>query len=176
MITRLTPWFTERAVNEIDRRLQYMHNLRILEFGMGISTLYYLNHPRTKWMISVEHDAQWFSKIAGLAPEAKRNNFSPMHLPLPYAQTAFGLIMHETHFNMIIIDGRDRAACLEHAPRFLAETGFIVLDNSEREQYRPAVKKLIDQNFHETCYTQLEPDRWGFTYPSWQTSILQRNY
>lgn len=47
-ITRLTPWFTEGAILEIDRRLSAIKKPSIFEFGMGASTLYWIKYRRIK--------------------------------------------------------------------------------------------------------------------------------
>ena len=44
-------------------------------------------------------------------------------------------------YDLIIIDGRARVACLERAVRFLAEGGLIVFDNSGRKRYQAALRR-----------------------------------
>jgi hypothetical protein len=39
-------------------------------------------------------------------------------------------------FDVIVIDSRDRAKCMEVAPIFLKPNGIIILDNSERENLK----------------------------------------
>lgn len=173
-ITRLTPWLPESMVQEIDKRLLAIPNARILEFGMGISTLYYVNKPGIRKLYSVEHDPNWFSQIMELVPSDRVKLCATLY-SLPYAQTVCNVIRNTREgFDMILIDGRNRAGCMRVAPDLLKPGGFIVLDNSEREEYQPAIQRLLGRGFLATAHLQLLPDQWGFTYPGWQATLFSK--
>ncbi len=48
------------------------------------------------------------------------------------------------YFDLIIIDGRARNACMNHALSKVKNNGFILLDNSEREEYVLGANLLKD--------------------------------
>lgn len=173
-LNRLTPWLTEGAIREIDHRLAFIENPRIFEFGMGVSTLYYVNRPGLGHLTSVEHDLNWFSGIVGLVPDEKKDKFTPILRERPYYGELPSPWVSTPKYDMILIDGRDRSACLDRASLSIKDRGFIVLDNSERDDYQAAIARIKEKGFNHSTYGQVLEDRWGFTYPGWTTSIFSR--
>ena len=58
-----------------------------------------------------------------------------------FKQYASAIDTEPGQFDLIVVDGRARAACLAHAIRKLAPNGMILFDNSGRERYRRAIKE-----------------------------------
>ena len=50
------------------------------------------------------------------------------------------------HFHFVSVDGRARVACLERALAKVAPGGLLILDNSQRERYQPALSRLTEQS------------------------------
>lgn len=174
-LTRLTPWLPESMVQAINRRLVNIPNATILEFGMGMSTLYYVNRPGVQKIVSVEHDPQWYSQVVESVSAVNPGKLVPILAALPYAQSiATSTKIIGASFDMILIDGRNRSGCMRVAPELLNPGGFIVLDNSEREEYQPAIQRLMGKGFLATHHLQLLPDEWGFTYPGWQATLFEK--
>ena len=48
----------------------------------------------------------------------------------------------DKHFDLVLVDGRARVACLEEATKKIKQGGYLMLDNSERKEYQTAMKKL----------------------------------
>lgn len=154
------PWFTYPAI-EFLQQLD-LSQLSILEWGIGNSSLFF--SKRCKTIFSVEHNKEWFDLISGsmpanaqavLASETEYQN-------IPYQQNQ--------KFDIIVVDGINRAACVLTAVNLLKETGFIIFDNSERN---PELCDYLRQN------NLIEIDFHGYgpvnSY-TWTTSLfLSRN-
>ena len=148
------PWWTLAAVKGTDEFLKRNGSARVFEYGSGASTIWLAR--RAESVISIEHDVPWHEVVsARLVP------FSSAKLRLieadaePVAgyvsekrgwegrsfQRYVSAIEEETgQFDLIVIDGRARAACLTHAVKRLAPGGMILFDNSQRERYRIAIQ------------------------------------
>lgn len=163
MIERKEPWFTEPAIKVLD---EYLKNNRphVYEFGMGASTVYL--HDKCASLKSVDHDEVWFSKVVNELKDPI--NISLFSANRPYNNS----ITHEidNFYDIIIIDGRDRVKCIESALPKLKPGGWLILDNSERPYYQKGIDLM--KGWERTDYTQPEPDKYGFTYPDWTTSIF----
>ncbi|MBI5865098.1 MAG: hypothetical protein HZB38_11445 [Planctomycetes bacterium] len=46
-------------------------------------------------------------------------------------------------FDVILVDGRARPACIQHAIPKLKPSGWLVLDNADREHYQAAIRLLL---------------------------------
>jgi len=124
--------------------------------------------------VSIEHDKEWFGlvgrtieqkKITGwsgqlIVPELI-NNSSQIKLdasdPLHYYTTDENYLNYtfrnyasyidnfpESYFDVVLIDGRSRPACLYHSLNKVKKGGLLILDNAEREYYLS--KEIIDKN------------------------------
>jgi len=170
---RTEPWLTEEANVILQKIIDNGKNLRIFEYGMGASTIWFLNQKNVALLHSVEHDYQWFDFISIEATRALPNakKVALMHRDQPYhnaIEGAEGFRMQ--YYDIILVDGRNRNLCIQSATRHLAPNGFIILDNSEREHYAPG-KQLLEGWWRKHTH-QPNPDKYGFTYPGWETTIF----
>jgi hypothetical protein len=155
-MTRLDlPWWTLDAVEKVHAFLAERPQARVFEYGSGASTIWLAR--RAACVVSVEHDADWHPVVEGkLAahPNARVRLVPPDTRPdadSRYVSTkpawrgrTFRDYVHAIDdepgaFDVIVIDGRARVACLEHAAGRLAEGGLIVFDNTHRRAYRRAI-------------------------------------
>jgi hypothetical protein len=77
----------------------------------------------------------------------------------------------EGYFDVIVVDGMARSACARLASDRLKPGGFIVFDNSDREEYADAYRFLIDAGFARMDY-------WGpgpINAYEWCTSIFTKS-
>lgn len=150
------PWWTYGAIDEIEAFLRSHPKARVFEYGSGASTVWL--GKRAGSVKSVEHDKNWHTLVSQrLCRERCSGNTdyrlieatpaSPGTDPLylsekpGYAGLSFEdyakAILHEDGlFDVIVIDGRARGACLRHAVDRLSEDGIIVFDNSKRQRYQ----------------------------------------
>jgi len=127
----------------------------VLEWSSGSSTIWTL--PRVARLISVEDNAEWASSVIKKVESMGLSHKSEFHI-IPgtnegpeWAKSSTGKFFvdyvgvklpKELHakYDMIIVDGRARPACLHRAVSLLKpEGGILVLDNSERNYKRDYV-------------------------------------
>jgi hypothetical protein len=149
------PWWTYDAIERVDAFLASRPGARVFEWGSGASTVWLAK--RAESVISIDHDAPWVEFSAPrlaeqgnarveLVPVDARADRDPQFLSGKpgYAGQTFrsyveAIDRHEGRFDLIVIDGRARAACLNRAIDRLARGGLIVFDNSHRARYRKAI-------------------------------------
>ena len=179
------PWLVHGAVVRLRERLA--PHMRGFEYGSGRSTLFFSR--RVKSLVSLEHHAKWRRRVRSLlesqgvanvdyrfippAPpgadvtdgELKRPGIwnRLKHRPRKPEFTAyFDCILEfpEGHFDFVCIDGRARVECALNAFSKIKPGGFLVLDNSEWEKYRPIFQAAPDW------------ERLDFENGVWRTTIL----
>ncbi|MBX2954892.1 MAG: class I SAM-dependent methyltransferase [Cyclobacteriaceae bacterium] len=159
------PWMTPAAIDILQTLLT--KNMSGFEFGSGRSTLFIA--PRVKELVSLEHDQQWFAHIEAELKKKKLGNVHYVHiLPANDASKTIGYpknnyenyVMPATpatcytayysyidqypdaSFDFIIVDGRARVECAQHAIPKLKPGGMLILDNAERVRYRAIHEQL----------------------------------
>jgi len=174
------PWWTYRAIDVVDAWLSARpHPIRVFEYGSGASTLWLAR--RADEVHSVEHHAGFAEHIrptlekhpnidfhvveavkssAPAVPSAKEG-----HSGLDFADYVATIDKVGGSFDLIVIDGRAREACLTAAIPRLAAGGIIVYDNSRRARYERAIAAsgLTEQRLRGLTPTLPYPD---------QTSVL----
>lgn len=161
------PWLTDQAIDFLEDFLKKDTHARVLEFGSGSSTLWFAQ--RTPHLISLEHDVRWFKLIK---KELEKN-----YSRIPCEQQ-YRLVISEyyrvcdefpdNYFDLILVDGKDRVKCVEHAQRILKPGGILMLDNAEREKYQPIYTLLGDWQFFST--EQTGPSKYDFKLIGTQTN------
>ncbi|MEM7668603.1 MAG: class I SAM-dependent methyltransferase [Pseudomonadota bacterium] len=148
------PWWTFRAIDAAENFLAGRPDARVFEFGSGASTLWLAK--RAAGVISVDHDAGWHDLVRGRLPETGNVTLvmrpadpgapDPAYLSeksgyggQSFQAYASEIDHHEGLFDLIVIDGRARVACLRHALAKRAPGGMILFDNSGRARYRDAI-------------------------------------
>ena len=151
------PWWTFDAIDVVDDFLRTRPQARVLEWGSGASTLWLAT--RAASVASIEHDAAWGGRMARelsardldtvhlLVVEPRRGaggitSAKPGFEGLDFTAYADAVDRIEGDFDLIVIDGRAREACLVRALDRLADGGLIVFDNVDRARYRDAIEAL----------------------------------
>ncbi|WP_344775121.1 class I SAM-dependent methyltransferase [Gryllotalpicola kribbensis] len=177
------PWWTYRAISYVDAWLSARpHPIRAFEYGSGASTAYL--RRRVDEIHSVENHQGFADFIAPMLAEAGEVDLTvregvPSQHPVigshkpGYENQDFAdyvAVIDEVGglFDLIVIDGRAREACLERAVPHLADDGIIVFDNTHRARYKEAIAK---SGLHERRMFGLTPT---LPYPD-QTSILTKD-
>jgi predicted O-methyltransferase YrrM len=147
------PWWTLAGVEEAGKFLKSCHSARVFEYGSGASTIWLAK--RAGSVVSIEHDSLWYDVVSKWL--AAHEN-AAVKLIAADAETVPGYVSEKEgwkgrsfrnyasaidseagQFDLIVVDGRARAACLEHAIKKLAPDGMILFDNSARGRYRRAI-------------------------------------
>jgi hypothetical protein len=174
------PWWTYGAIDAVET---WMANrpepARVFEYGSGASTVWLAR--RAGEVHSVEHHRGFADHLRPLLTDAGQVTLQvvePRRTPEPTVPSTkegyegldfvdYVAAIHSVggEFDLIVIDGRARAACLLAARTHLAADDLIVFDNSWRRRYRPAIS---DSGLHERALRGLVPT---LPYPD-QTSLL----
>lgn len=153
------PWMNYNVINYLIKE-GLIKDKRIFEYGSGSSTHFWLTMG-AKEVISVEHDEEFYNIYSkGLVENcnyvlAKPEIFSEANKPNYYDSDIYKGYSFENYvnyinnynddyFDIIIIDGRARNACLANCINKLRSGGFIIFDNSNRERYAYSIKSLSD--------------------------------
>ena len=154
------PWFTYPAIeylNQID-----LSNYNILEWGCGNSTSYF--SKKCKALTSIESDKEWFKNVL----DKKHKNCTIYCKEDTDEYAKYPLTLNQ-NFDVIVIDGINRTACLNTALILHNKKGFIILDNSDRN---PELCKILrEENYLEIDFHGFGPINeytWctSFFYPS----------
>ena len=73
-------------------------------------------------------------------------------------------------FDIVFVDGRDRARCLQNCLSALKEDGVVILDNAERQYYKAGTDFLIENGFRRIDFVGMGPVNIG----AWSTAIFYR--
>jgi hypothetical protein len=174
------PWWTYKAIDVVDSWLHARRPpIRVFEYGSGASTLWLAR--RTDEVHSVEHHRGFGEHIAPTLGEHTNIDFliveattsaAPAvpstkegHAGLDFSDYVATIEKVGGRFDLIVIDGRAREACLRAAIPHLAPDGLIVFDNTRRRRYREAIAAA---GVDEQVLRGLTPT---LPYPD-QTSVL----
>ncbi|CCG04961.1 class I SAM-dependent methyltransferase [Blastococcus saxobsidens] len=149
------PWWTYPAIADVEAALAASDGkARVFEYGSGASSVWL--GRRAGEVHSVEHSGE-FVEFLGSAlaevpnvrlrhvaaaqrgPDARVPSQRHGHEGLDFAEYVSSIDVVGGPFDVIVIDGRARAACLRQAIPHLAHDGLVVFDNSNRVRYREAI-------------------------------------
>lgn len=142
------PWFVHCSIEFLEGRI--LPDWCCFEWGSGGSTIWLAELAGT--VVSVEHNDEWYSRVDGWLREyGLSDQVTLNYIPLTNGYADAILKYPGNHFDLIEIDGRQRAFCIENALPRLKPGGILVVDNSEREQYQEslaAVKRWEHVDFY----------------------------
>lgn len=145
------PWLVYPCISFIKPRLS--KDMTVFEYGSGYGTLWWAQ--RVQFVEAVEDNPAWVAKVQPHCPDnatIHHINQQAGSYPLSAQQG------QHAPYDIIIIDGPRRKACLEQCLPALKENGVILLDDSERPEYRSATKKLVrDHGFKRLDFVGLAP-------------------
>jgi len=173
------PWITFGAKKYLDTLINI--DTMVCEFGSGGSTLYLAK--KVKKIISIEHDKAWADKIQQKLIRQQLKNCDLYTIEVNKNQLLKNIdngdnykeyvakidSFPDHYFDLVFIDGRARNECIKHALPKVKNNGYILLDNSERDEYnqgKELLKKYQVKNFYG-------PGRYNLFF--WQTSIWKIN-
>lgn len=132
-------------------------SMYVLEWGSGASTLFFAQ--RIALLTSIEHDPRWYAKVdealkyreldmkayrrlvepgEGFDPEYASSQ--PGYDTVNFRDYVSGIVdATDDLYDLILVDGRARCACLKAAQPKLKSGGLLILDDSRRSIYQYAV-------------------------------------
>lgn len=151
------PYWVPESIPFVEGMLAGIANANVFEWGSGGSTEWLSRRANHVW--SVEHDKKWYDRLLALSLD----NTSYFHLPLDKSyEDAIRNV--RPIIDIVCVDGRRRVRCMLNAVEVLCPKGILLLDNSERKRYKPAIDLM--KNW----------DQWHFNHPDgdWRTSIWRK--
>lgn len=127
-IRPMMPWISYDAI--IHLHLHLSASSRVLEFGSGMSTLWFARHAAQVY--SVESNKQWHTKVSELLARKNIQNVS-----YKFAATKSKYVCPDTNglegFDLIMVDGDYRSDCIRNSLPLLKTGGILYLDNSDKD-------------------------------------------
>ncbi|MBI4081034.1 MAG: class I SAM-dependent methyltransferase [Candidatus Lambdaproteobacteria bacterium] len=141
--------------------------MAVFEYGSGNSTLWWA--ARCKKVVTVEHDASWYGRLADRIPP----NVTALHVPVDASGAYCRKVLdYRGAFDIVMIDGmdRERVACAKNGLEALTPAGVMVWDDSERERYREGFEFLHARGFRRIPFVGMSPN----TITVKETSVFYR--
>lgn len=186
------PWIVFDAMDSLQSL--DLGGKQIFEYGSGGSTLFWLRHNAV--CVSIEHDPEWFALVRGYCASARAIDYR-LILPEPagpqaapgdpadpdcylsddaqYRSSTFLRYVSQIDafpdatFDIILIDGRARPACIKHSVGKVRVGGMIIVDNSDRDYYFSKTQSYLE-NFARQDFCGVGP-----LNPQWsQTTVFSR--
>lgn len=164
LINPPSPWTTQASIKTFKMILN--RSMIGFEYGSGNSTIFFAG--RLKRLVSIEHNSEWHHVVNNWLRKKKINNVDYQFIPQNESSknnfsfyedyqlsksdfqirseysNYFSYInkFDNDYFDFIIVDGRARVECSLNAIPKLKKGGIFVLDNSDRDRYKPVFKVL----------------------------------
>jgi len=182
-----SPWFSFDAIDYvrgfIARERGQARTLRVFEYGSGGSTLFWQSHGLK--CVSIEHDPQWFSFVherlnpslvdhrlilpepseatADADPADPRTYASADAKSHGYSFRRYAQSIDEfpdAHFDIVVVDGRSRPACVMHGARKVRAGGLFIFDNAELEYYTRNTGEFVRDFRHNEFWGVVPMNMW----------------
>lgn len=165
------PWITFNAITYLENYLQ--KGSKVFEYGGGGSTLFFLKQGAE--VHTVEHDEGWFKTLDETIAKKKYPGWKGHFIkaesghyvndpdasePAHYATAdetykkcnfkTYASVIDQysnDYFDVVLVDGRSRPACIHHALPKIKKNGLLVLDNSDRSYYLQKTLPEIEKQF-----------------------------
>ena len=132
------PWMTYPAIEFLKKNLTKNHE--IFEFGCGASTLFFA--PQVKKVTGLETNFRWLGIVKEKLDISQFTNVEMQLMADGLTSKSYENFPKncEQKFDLIIIDSIKRFNCAKNSITALKSGGSIILDDSERKNY----KKIFD--------------------------------
>lgn len=157
--------------------------MRVFEYGSGGSTILFAR--RVAEVVSIEHDETWYANVKTALIAGQHANCTTMLLPPERVSLGSETIYRSDQwpgwsfekyvraidaypdktFDLVLVDGRARLACVRHALPKIRPGGYLVVDNTDRSEMQPIFGWLA--TFPRQDFTGFFP----YTLDPGQTSV-----
>ncbi len=178
------PWWSFRSTDATAAFLSHRPDARVFEWGSGASTVWLAQRARS--VTTIENDPVWAAKITAVIPgngelRVIPGSYGPGRVAgavsaragyegVDFSDYVASIDNTDALYDLIVVDGRARGACLTAALDHLAPDGMIVFDNVDRRRNRRAVRAL-GPRFHVRTLRGLTP---CLPYPTSTAVITHR--
>jgi predicted O-methyltransferase YrrM len=166
---RYLPWLNEHALRFL--LALPMAGWHVFEWGLGLGTPWWAERVLPGGtVLSIEHDPRWIARMIGelfgnctvLQRKLVRHHDCPYVQAIDEARGA--------EYDCIIVDGRNRVLCTVAAIPRVRKGGYLILDNSDRGRYAPAIRAMRAAGMR---LVHRSPVVKRVAYQSWETQIWQ---
>lgn len=168
-ISRLPQWLPQRSLSPMALRKPWWPydaatwvaahlppHARVFEYGGGGSTLWLQDQGAA--VTVAEHDEQWHQRLSQVllpGTEIMLRRTEPIGQITSAVEPGFfdgyvAAIDEEAadSFALVIVDGRARTECVRHAVPKVKPGGLLLLDDTDRARYQPAIALLAGWERH----------------------------
>ena len=129
------PWLPFRLIDELAARVD--GTSRVFEYGGGGSTLWFLD--RGAAVTTVEHHPDWAAELRRRIT-SDRWTLEERSEADDFAAYVAAIEQHpDESFDVVVVDGRERARCLTAALPKVRPGGLLIVDDADRERYQAAI-------------------------------------
>jgi len=178
LVAERIPWIVFESADWL--RSVIKSDWKILEWGSGGSTSFFLS--QTRHLVTVEHNSDWCKKVVDYVNDYNLYTDWDLFLRPPvdepsrvisfrakgsfkkYAQ----VVLKYHNLDLVFVDGRARKWCSWLAASRITPGGYLMLDNSERLDYKSIFKFL--KNWQKQNFIGHGP----LTSRIWQTTVWQK--
>lgn len=132
------PWLPFRLIDELAEVVG--PGTKVFEFGGGGSTLWFLD--RGAQVVTVEHHEGWADQLSQAIDDP---SWTLLRRPADQQYAAYVAAIEdypEDWFDLVVVDGRERARCAATATTRVRPGGLLLVDDIDRARYQPAVDAL----------------------------------
>lgn len=149
------PWMTYDAINFLKNYVKKDH--QIFEFGCGASTLFFAEN--SAFVTSIETNEKWLQIVKSFLAEKNLNNFAITLMTDGITNESYETYAKNCNkkFDIIIIDSIKRFDCALNVIEALNENGIIILDDSERKNYKKIFDFFTNKNFSHQNFQGIAP-------------------
>ena len=158
------PWMNYAMIAFLEERLNPA--LSLFEYGSGNSTLFFAS--RVSQVVSVEKDPSWYDYVSKIMPHNVK-----LVLCEPYTPEAYVKVIGEQgrKFDVVIVDGEERHACLEDAPNWLTPGGVVILDDATEKDFGNVMEAISARGFKRLVFEGMKPGGLN----GYRTAVFYRN-
>jgi hypothetical protein len=144
------PWMNYSLITLLEERLT--EDVKLLEFGSGYSTLFFSRLVGS--VTSIESAGEWFETTRQMVGDSAN-----LFLVESTETESYRKILEklDDHFDVILIDGRNRVSCALLTSDMVTERGVILFDDSMREEYKEGIDHLVDKGFKQLDFEGVKP-------------------
>lgn len=161
------PWYSFEAIEFLKTHLKPEH--WVFEFGSGSSTIFY--HNNCSKVVAIESNKSWFEiiceKIQGKV-NSNNDHFISKNSEIFLLENAIDNFDYENFaniysyknnikFDFIVIDSLKRHLCTLKSLESLKSGGYLILDDSERPNYKKTIDFLEQNNFEHIIFSGIAP-------------------
>ncbi len=149
------PWMTYPAIEFLKNYLTKNHE--IFEFGCGASTLFF--SKKVKKVVGLETNPRWLGITQNLLSQAQSNNVEITLMPDGLENNLYQNFPKNCgqKFDLIIVDSLKRFECAKNAIDGIKEGGAVILDDSERKNYKKIFDFFAEKGFEKRDFFGIAP-------------------